>query len=192
MSIPSWYDRGCHMPRVVVFTLLATALIADATQSTNSPPSSSHAKNSKTSPSGAKSASPHSTSTASHSNSRSGSKRSKKKSRSATPSYQLHPDPDRYRQIQQALADRGYFKGQVNGEWNDDSIDALKRFQTDQQLDADGKVNALTLKGLGLGAKHDGSSAATVPLSAANSGTGADPATTPPSELPAETPPPQQ
>jgi hypothetical protein len=180
------------MPRVVVFALLATALIADAAQSSNSPPSSSHTKPSKANPSAPKSASPHPTSTASHSSSRSGSKRSKKKSRSAAPSYQLHPDPDRYRQIQQALADRGYFKGQVNGEWNEDSIDALKRFQTDQQLDPDGKINALSLKGLGLGAKHDGSSAATVPLSAANSGTTADPTTTPPSELPAETPPPQQ
>jgi len=71
------------------------------------------------------------------------------------PSYQLHPDPERYQQIQQALADRGYFKGQVNGQWGDDSVDALKRFQTDQKLDNDGHLNALTLTGLGLGPKHD-------------------------------------
>ena len=75
------------------------------------------------------------------------------------PSYQLHPDPERYQQIQQALADRGYFKGQANGEWGDDSVDALKRFQADQKLDPDGKINALSLIGLGLGPKHDGSSA---------------------------------
>lgn len=75
------------------------------------------------------------------------------------PSYQLHPGPERYQQIQQALADRGYFKGAVNGEWGDDSVDALKRFQTDQKLDPDGKINALSLIGLGLGPKHDGSSA---------------------------------
>jgi len=192
MGVASWYDRGCHMPRVVVFTLLATALIADAAQSSNSSSSSSHTKNSKASTSAPKSASVHPVSAGSHSSSHTGSKRSKKRSRSAAPSYQLHPDPDRYRQIQQALADRGYFKGQVNGQWNEDSVDALKRFQTDQRLDADGKINALTLNGLGLGAKHDGTSAATVPLSAANSGTTADPAATPPPELPAETPPPQQ
>jgi hypothetical protein len=73
----------------------------------------------------------------------------------AGPTYQLHPDPERYQQIQQALADKGYFKGQVNGEWGDDSIDALKRFQADQKLDNDGHLNALTLTGLGLGPKHD-------------------------------------
>jgi Putative peptidoglycan binding domain len=76
-------------------------------------------------------------------------------SRSApAPSYQLHPDPERYQQIQQALADKGYFKGQVNGQWGDDSVDALTRFQTDQKLDGDGHLNALTLIGLGLGPKH--------------------------------------
>ncbi len=85
------------------------------------------------------------------------------------PTYQLHPDPERYQQIQQSLADRGYFKGEVNGQWNDDSVDALKRFQADQKLDNDGKINALTLTGLGLGPKHDGSTASTVPLSAAAS-----------------------
>ncbi len=79
--------------------------------------------------------------------------------RAAAPSYQLHPDPERYQQIQQALADRGYFKGQVNGQWNDDSTDALKRFQADQKLDSDGKINSLSLIHLGLGPKHDGTTA---------------------------------
>ena len=83
------------------------------------------------------------------------------------PSYQLHPDQERYQQIQQSLATRGYFKGEANGQWNDDSIDAIKRFQADQKLDSDGKINALTLTGLGLGPRHDGTTAATVPLSAA-------------------------
>ena len=87
----------------------------------------------------------------------------------AGPSYQLHPDQERYQQIQRALADRGYFKGQADGNWNDDSVDALKRFQTDLKLDSDGKINALTLTGLGLGPKHDGTSAGTVPLSATES-----------------------
>jgi peptidoglycan hydrolase-like protein with peptidoglycan-binding domain len=67
----------------------------------------------------------------------------------------LHPDTERYQQIQQALADKGYFKGEVNGQWGDDSIDALKRFQMDQKLDDDGHLSALTLIGLGLGPKHD-------------------------------------
>jgi hypothetical protein len=73
----------------------------------------------------------------------------------AGPAYQAHPDPERYQQIQQALADKGYFKGEVNGRWGDDSVDALKRFQADQKLDDDGHLSALTLIGLGLGPKHD-------------------------------------
>lgn len=74
------------------------------------------------------------------------------------PAYQLHPDPERYQQIQQALASRGYFKGPVNGVWGDDSVDALRRFQTDQKIsDNEGKINALSLNALGLGAKHDSS-----------------------------------
>jgi hypothetical protein len=68
-----------------------------------------------------------------------------------------HPDADRLREIQKALADKGYFKGDVNGVWNGDSVDALKQFQTQQNLTADGKISALSLIGLGLGPKHDGS-----------------------------------
>ena len=99
------------------------------------------------------------------------------------PTYQLHPDPERYQQIQQALTERGYYKGQVNGAWGDDSADALKRFQTDRKMDPDGKINALSLTGLGLGPRHDGTTASTVPLSATN----ASPLD-PPLDLPAASP----
>ncbi len=71
-----------------------------------------------------------------------------------------HPDTDRLREIQQAMANKGYFKGEVNGVWNADSVDALKQFQTSQNLTPDGKINSLSLIGLGLGPKHDGSVAA--------------------------------
>ena len=88
--------------------------------------------------------------------------------RPPAPTFQVHPDPERYVQIQQALADRGYFKGQVNGEWNDDSVDALRRFQADQKLPDDGKLSSLTLIGLGLGARHDGTTASSVPAPTAD------------------------
>lgn len=136
-----------------------------------------------------KSSSSHKTSkTATHksTHSRSSAHR-RRRSRPARPSYQLHPEADRYRQIQQALAERGYFKGTADGKWDAASVDALKRFQADQKIDNEGKIDALSLKDLGLGAKHDGVTAATVPLSAASSDT--PPA--PPSSLPEETPPPQ-
>jgi Putative peptidoglycan binding domain len=79
------------------------------------------------------------------------------------PPLQPHPDPDRYIEIQKSLAERGYFKGEPNGQWNEDSTDALKRFQADQKLPNDGKINALSLIGLGLGPKHDGAPAPPAP-----------------------------
>lgn len=98
--------------------------------------------------------------------------RSGKKTRTAhaapAPSYQLHPDPERYQTIQKALADRGYFKGDPNGTWGDDSVDALRRFQADQKIDNDGKIDALSLIALGLGPKHDGSTAAEAHVTAAS------------------------
>jgi hypothetical protein len=66
-------------------------------------------------------------------------------------SYQQQPATDRYKEIQQALADRGYFKGPVDGAWGADSADALKQFQREQKIDEDGKLNSLSLIALGLG-----------------------------------------
>ena len=101
--------------------------------------------------------SPKLTSSANHAPNRARYGKRRRSSRKPGPSYQSHPDPQRYQEIQKALADRGYFKGAVNGEWGDDSIDALKRFQADQKLPDDGKINSLSLIGLGLGPKHNGS-----------------------------------
>ena len=70
---------------------------------------------------------------------------------------QLAPSADRYKEIQDALASRGYMATeQATGSWNDASIDALKRFQMDQNLEPSGKLNSLSLIALGLGPKHDG------------------------------------
>lgn len=73
----------------------------------------------------------------------------------ARPSYQTHPTPERYKEIQQSLADKGYFKGEVNGVWGADSVEALKRFQSDHKLSDDGKLTSLSLIELGLGPKHE-------------------------------------
>ncbi len=69
-------------------------------------------------------------------------------------SYQQAPTPERYQEIQQALAKKGYFQGEANGQWGSDSLDALKRFQADQNLVPDGKLNSLSLIALGLGPKR--------------------------------------
>ncbi len=71
-------------------------------------------------------------------------------------SRQAAPTPDRYQEIQQALASKGYLPPeQANGQWNDGSLSALKRFQADQNLEATGKINSLSLIALGLGPKHE-------------------------------------
>jgi len=75
----------------------------------------------------------------------------------AAPVVPTHPEPERLKEIQKALADKGYFKGEPTGEWNADSVAALKQFQTERNLTADGKISALSLIGLGLGPKHAGS-----------------------------------
>jgi peptidoglycan hydrolase-like protein with peptidoglycan-binding domain len=69
-------------------------------------------------------------------------------------SSQAAPTPDRYKEIQQALVDKGYLHGEPNGEWGTDSGEALKRFQADQNLTPDGKINSLSLIAMGLGPKR--------------------------------------
>lgn len=68
--------------------------------------------------------------------------------------WQSQPTQERYREIQQALVDKGFFKGEVNGTWSKDSVDALKDFQRSQNLDPDGKLGSLSLIALGLGPKR--------------------------------------
>lgn len=65
------------------------------------------------------------------------------------------PSLARYKEIQQALADKGYFKNEPDGTWGSASIEALKRFQHDQNLVEDGKIGSLSLIALGLGPKRE-------------------------------------
>ena len=43
----------------------------------------------------------------------------------------------------------------ASGQWGPDSVDALKRFQTAQNLEPTGKIDSLSLIAMGLGPKHD-------------------------------------
>ena len=85
------------------------------------------------------------------------SKRRTQAARRSGPARQMSPTPERYMQIQQALADKGYYEGPVNGQWGPESVDALKRFQQDANLVVDGKLGALSIIALGLGPNHDAS-----------------------------------
>ena len=69
-------------------------------------------------------------------------------------STQREPDPERYKEIQQSLAEKGYFAGPVNGTWGPDSVEALKRFQRDENIGDDGKLGSLSIIALGLGPKR--------------------------------------
>jgi peptidoglycan hydrolase-like protein with peptidoglycan-binding domain len=65
------------------------------------------------------------------------------------------PSPERLKEIQQALASKGYFTAEPDGTWGPASIEALKRFQHDQKLVEDGKIGSLSLIALGLGPKRE-------------------------------------
>jgi hypothetical protein len=54
------------------------------------------------------------------------------------------------------LVTKGYLKPEdATGKWDDNSVEALKKFQSEQNLDVTGKINSLSLIALGLGPKHD-------------------------------------
>jgi Putative peptidoglycan binding domain len=80
----------------------------------------------------------------------------KGKSAARPAARQLTPTPERYKEIQQALAKKGYLKSEPNGVWGADSTEALRQFQTDQKLAPSGKINASSLIALGLGPKTAG------------------------------------
>ena len=66
--------------------------------------------------------------------------------------------------------EKGYFKGEPTGVWGAGSADALKRFQTDNNLTSDGKIGARSLIGLGLGPKHESNGEVAVTPKAAEVG----------------------
>ncbi len=66
----------------------------------------------------------------------------------------MQPTPERYKEIQEALAKKGYLHGEPNGKWDRDSVDALRHFQQDQSLQTSGKLDSLSIIALGLGPQH--------------------------------------
>ena len=87
------------------------------------------------------------------------SSKSTKKTAVVRRAAQQQPTVERYKEIQQALADKGYFRGPVDGAWGSDSVEALKRFQREQNLEDDGKIGSLSLIALGLGPQRAAASA---------------------------------
>jgi peptidoglycan hydrolase-like protein with peptidoglycan-binding domain len=82
------------------------------------------------------------------------SRHGKNSSRTSRRAVQTSPTPERYREIQQALVAKGYFKGDPDGRWGAESMDALRRFQHDQNINETGKLDSVSLIALGLGPKR--------------------------------------
>ncbi len=89
---------------------------------------------------------------------------------------QLTPTPERYKEIQQALADKGYLKSGPNGIWDAQSSAALAQFQSDRKLTPTGKLTSASLIALGLGP----STAPTPPAPVANASGEVTPPAAPP------------
>ncbi len=88
---------------------------------------------------------------------------------------QISPSADRFREIQDALAAKGYLKTPSTGVWDKDSMDAMQRFQQDQKLEATGKLTAKSLVALGLGPKTPAVSSTPAPNPSANPSGSASP-----------------
>jgi Putative peptidoglycan binding domain len=69
------------------------------------------------------------------------------------------PTPDRISEIQSALARGGYYQGEPNGKWDDNTVAAMQKFQSANGIDATGKIDAPSLQKLGLGSDIAGVSA---------------------------------
>ena len=69
---------------------------------------------------------------------------------------QLAPAPSRISEIQAALAKDGAYQGTPNGRWDAASVDAMRQFQNEHNLNPSGKIDALTLQKLGLGSQVAG------------------------------------
>lgn len=81
---------------------------------------------------------------------------------------QTAPTPERINEIQAALAKKGFYTGEATGKWDDDSTEAIKKFQSANGLTPTGKYDAWTLQKLGLGSGTAGLGAPTPPPNTAN------------------------
>jgi peptidoglycan hydrolase-like protein with peptidoglycan-binding domain len=94
---------------------------------------------------------------------------------------QKAPTPQRITEIQSALARGGYYQGTPNGKWDSNTVAAMQKFQSENGLSSNGKIDATSLQKLGLGSGTAGVDApkpVAPPRAAANTPSVAPPATT--------------
>ncbi|MFZ5926385.1 MAG: peptidoglycan-binding domain-containing protein [Acidobacteriota bacterium] len=133
-------------PRLLLLPLLALALVL--TPAVSSAPPKAQAKKPAVQQ-GAKSAAKKRTAGK-------GSRSRRRVPATAQAPRQQQPEPQRIREIQQALAERGYAV-EPTGVWDAATVEALRKFQEDHDinnLSGRGKLDPLTLIALGLGPAH--------------------------------------
>jgi len=143
------------------YTTLAAALLTATSlfgQSTTTPPRKTTAPPARIP---VHTSTTHST-TAGHAGTQQSASRKPAQGQSAAPRYasryaprQSGPTPERYKEIQESLISKGYMQGPATGAWDQNSMDAMRKFQTDQKQDPTGKVTAKALINLGLGPKDE-------------------------------------
>ena len=86
-------------------------------------------------------------------------RKSHKSSRSTKMRLPKAPTRERISEIQSALSRGGYYNGEPSGKWDSKTVSALQNFQSANNLDVSGKIDAPSLQKLGLGSDIAGVSA---------------------------------
>lgn len=144
------YSRPVLVLILVVPLACLTGFTVPSSAATQAKPSSSKASKST------KTKTPTKTST---------KRRSASKKRTAAARKQQAPAPERIKEIQSALSTRGY-NCPDTGKWDTQTVEALKKFQEDQNiknLTGAGKLDSLTLIALGLGPQNSQAAASGQP-----------------------------
>jgi peptidoglycan hydrolase-like protein with peptidoglycan-binding domain len=68
----------------------------------------------------------------------------------------MAPTPERISEIQTALAKNGALDGSPTGKWDESTTEAMRKYQAAHGLNPTGKLDALTLRQLGLGSSTAG------------------------------------
>jgi peptidoglycan hydrolase-like protein with peptidoglycan-binding domain len=58
--------------------------------------------------------------------------------------------PALVRSVQQSLRERGYYVGDVDGQWGPKTEDAVRSFQNANGIPSDGRLNSPTISALGI------------------------------------------
>jgi len=79
-----------------------------------------------------------------------------RRARARRPKGQQAIQPERVTQIQQALIREHYFSGDADGNWDDSTIAAMKKYQADQGWQTKLMPDSRAIKKLGLGPDYSG------------------------------------